>query len=100
MVTARRFLPAGAFLIVVVALATLMFQQSGTPADAVTSPPERDQDAGPASEIYQGLMGDVDCNIVVDPIDSLKILRYDAGLSVTQNDPARTSATSCSATTC
>jgi hypothetical protein len=32
-------------------------------------------------------MGDVDCTISVDAIDSLKILRHDAALSVAQNDP-------------
>ena len=30
--------------------------------------------------------GDVDCSGAVDPIDSLKLLRSDAGLSVTQAD--------------
>ena len=28
--------------------------------------------------------GDVDCSGAMNPVDSLKILRYDAGLSVTQ----------------
>ena len=28
--------------------------------------------------------GDVDCNGAVDPIDGLKLLRYDAGLEVQQ----------------
>lgn len=30
--------------------------------------------------------GDVDCSGDVTPVDSLKILRYDAGLSVAQED--------------
>jgi hypothetical protein len=31
--------------------------------------------------------GDVDCSITVNSVDSLKILRYVAGLSVAQNEP-------------
>ncbi len=30
--------------------------------------------------------GDVDCSGDVTPVDSLKLLRYDAGLSVTQEE--------------
>ena len=30
--------------------------------------------------------GDVDCSDAVDPVDSLKILRFDAGLSVEQEE--------------
>ncbi|MCH8051261.1 MAG: hypothetical protein IIC86_04510, partial [Chloroflexi bacterium] len=30
--------------------------------------------------------GDIDCSGEVTPVDSLKLLRYDAGLSVTQAD--------------
>lgn len=38
---------------------------------------------------YQGYWdtGDVQCDGDVDPVDSLQILRYDAGLSTTQNEP-------------
>jgi hypothetical protein len=28
---------------------------------------------------------DIDCSGAVDPVDSLKLLRFDAGLSVSQN---------------
>jgi Tol biopolymer transport system component len=31
--------------------------------------------------------GDIDCNGSADPIDALKLLRYDAGLGATHNDP-------------
>ena len=30
--------------------------------------------------------GDVDCNGTVDPVDGLKLLRFDAGLSVDQEE--------------
>ena len=34
-----------------------------------------------------GKFGDVDCNASVDAVDSLKVLRYVAGLSVSQTEP-------------
>ena len=44
----------------------------------------QEQPAGEPEEIIQG---DVDCDGDVDPVDSLKELRHDAGLPVAQNDP-------------
>ena len=32
------------------------------------------------------IWGDVDCDGAMTPVDSLKILRYDAGLSVSQEE--------------
>jgi hypothetical protein len=41
--------------------------------------------AAPAGEdFYEGMWGDDDCSELVDAIDALKTLRYDASLSVSQ----------------
>jgi len=38
-------------------------------------------------DAWQRLWGDVDCNNAINPVDSLKLLRWDAGLSVTYETP-------------
>ncbi len=40
-----------------------------------------------ADYVRDVVIGDVDCDGDVDPVDALKIQRYDAGLSVSQNNP-------------
>lgn len=43
-------------------------------------------ETGPAGDPDALIQGDVDCDGAVGPIDALKDLRYDAGLSVAQNE--------------
>ena len=85
--TVRRLLPTGAFLLLALALATVLLQPSSEPAGAASSPGGASPDLGPASGAFQGVQGDVDCNLQVNAVDSLKILRHDAGLSVAQEEP-------------
>ncbi len=61
------------------------FFGAGT-ASSANTPVEAGGAVGPggASSILQG---DVDCGGNVTPVDSLKTLRHDAGLSVQQNEP-------------
>ena len=41
----------------------------------------------PTPGVWQRLWGDVDCSNAINPVDSLKLLRWDAGLSVTYATP-------------
>lgn len=55
-------------------------------ASSANAPAAAEGAAGPAG-VGGILQGDVDCGGNVTPIDSLKTLRYDAGLSVQQDEP-------------
>ncbi len=56
----------------------VLFTTGGLPTPTPTPTPE------PTATPEPQVKGDVDCNGNVDPVDSLKLLRYDAGLSVPQ----------------
>ena len=55
-------------------------------ASSASTPGEAEGAVNPGSA--EGILqGDVDCRDGVTPVDSLKVLRHDAGLSVSQNEP-------------
>jgi hypothetical protein len=59
---------------------------AGLPTDTGVCP-----DMGEVIEVLDAsphIWGDVDCKDGMTPVDSLKILRFDAGLSVSKGDPA------------
>ncbi|MEX2390972.1 MAG: hypothetical protein WD904_05185 [Dehalococcoidia bacterium] len=55
------------------------------PTPAPTTPPPVTPSPTPANQ--PNLWADIDCDDVVNPVDSLKVLRHDAGLSITQEAP-------------
>lgn len=55
-------------------------------ASSANAPVEAEGAIGPGG-LESILQGDVDCGGDVTPVDSLKTLRHDAGLSVQQNEP-------------
>ena len=55
-------------------------------ASSANTPVEAERAVSPGG--VEGLIqGDVDCGTNVTPVDSLKVLRHDAGLSVQQDEP-------------
>ena len=61
--------------------------QSLSPTAVVTpTPVGQTPTPQPTSAPWARLWGDVDCSNAVDPVDSLKLLRWDAGLSVSYQD--------------
>jgi hypothetical protein len=55
---------------------------------SVSNPDQTDADGDGAGNACEAAgSGNVDCDLVISSIDALKILRFRAGLSVTQNEP-------------
>jgi hypothetical protein len=68
-------------------LAILGQPSDGGPVSAANAPVGDAALEAPGTASFQGLMGDTDCNVNVNSVDSLKILRFVALLSVSQTEP-------------
>jgi hypothetical protein len=69
---------------ITIVLGVLLFSGSSTTSADETA---TQGDAIPAGGSVSILQGDIDCDGLVNPVDALKDLRYDAGLSIDQNEP-------------